>query len=341
LSGITVDGFELVETSIDITKYEISSSHSYFEATVGRAELRKTNMMATTASLDIYLYISNLVFAGASKFTANIAGERTEFRAHSEGKISFVAEATSISPAEIEMLENNLDIVCRLLSVATGHRAEIMRVEAWYAGKIVYVDLWRVQPIIASGHALTLYSRSVGSEIAEYIDYRFSAYRRTEQVFPLYNLSNILLQVGQVPFIETKILLLSNFLEVIRFSNASKIGAAKGYMSQQGDRFYWTDKQKGRGALSFETILADFFSYNRITGWDNDFKLLRNEIVHTGAIKGSPSDVFQRYLAFHHFCSRLFLGLLDWDQASGYYIPITEPVTQGRLPRNNWKRFIR
>lgn len=79
---------------------------------------------------------------------------------------------------------------------------------------------------------------------------------------------------------------------------------------------------------------------NNISGWLDDFKDLRNEIIHTGSVSGS--DKLNRYFNLHHFCDRVLLGLLGWDQTQGFYIPINCPsVPDPNVIGVNRVRFVR
>jgi hypothetical protein len=65
-----------------------------------------------------------------------------------------------------------------------------------------------------------------------------------------------------------------------------------------------------------------------------DYTNIRNEIVHQGEVVGNSSiEKNQNYLQLHHFCDRVILTLLNWDQVSGYYIPkhrIHRKITNGK-----------
>ena len=102
---------------------------------------------------------------------------------------------------------------------------------------------------------------------------------------------------------------------MINKANGTFTENAKGY-------FYWADKRTN-SFISFDEMLTNFCNQKQLHGWVSLFTDIRNAIVHKGVVLGSDfNEQRQNYLKLHHFCDRVILALLNWDQASGYYVPI-------------------
>ena len=140
------------------------------------------------------------------------------------------------------------------------------------------------------------------------------------------NLIEVGLRTENIIFIEVKLLLMANFLEVLRYNYALNIAVPRGDMRQQGKNFKWTLTNK---RAEFEPILIDFCNNHNISDWNNDFVDVRNEIVHTGDLSG---DQATRYRQMYQFCNRVILALLDWDLAEGEYI------RRGSLTKEAYRR---
>jgi hypothetical protein len=104
----------------------------------------------------------------------------------------------------------------------------------------------------------------------------------------------------------------------LRYNYALNVG----HFTQKRDDFYWADKRT-TDKVSFNKIIEDFCQTNNLQGWIHHYTKIRNEIVHQGEVIGNNSmEKIKNYLEIHHFCDRVILAILNWDQVSGYYIPI-------------------
>lgn len=78
---------------------------------------------------------------------------------------------------------------------------------------------------------------------------------------------------------------------------------------------------------SLRERLEQFCKNCNITHWKDDFKILRNEIVHIGTVR--DPNAWERYFDLHHFCDSVILALLEWDRVGGRYIPANYPSYNG------------
>lgn len=89
---------------------------------------------------------------------------------------------------------------------------------------------------------------------------------------------------------------MANFLEVIRYNYALNVGVATGIFAQSGDSFECVGGLQSGKRATFMEILQRFCAAVGLTGWSKDFKDVRNEIIHTGALQGPLAIQIQRYL---------------------------------------------
>ena len=185
-----------------------------------------------------------------------------------------------------------------------------------------------------------IYSDFDPASIAKFLENSFNLYERLRDTYLLNNLIHIGVVAKSTPYRENKTLLMVNFLEVLRYNYAVNVSVPRGLFKQKGTDFIWQIGPNSGNKASFKEILEQFCQDNNITGWNDDFRYLRNEIVHTGKVKGV--DASKRYYDLHHFCDCLILALLEWDKAGGSYIPVNNPSFNGP---NKWGmnivKFIR
>ncbi len=333
----------LRRTEIAVTGQTHDGRRSELEAVLGQAELDAPLLPGDAELVTVRASLTGVPFDHRvnSRFSVSIGGYRASVAPRQQERISHVLEIADVPYREARPLIDLVDSLCRLCSFATGLRTDFAVSEVQHQGTTAHLALWRTDAL-RGGVGPVLYRLSAPDEITAFLDHCLPRYQARAQVFPMNNLINIGLLAKTTNYLENKALLMANFLEVIRYNYALKVGVPRGFLSQSRDNFRWVSGAQTGQRATFADILEHFFVAEGITGWTTDFTDLRNEIVHTGAVEGSFETQVRRYLDLHHFCDRIILALLEWDQTGEHYIPINEtahpdPNTFG----NNWVKFVR
>ena len=237
-------------------------------------------------------------------------------------------EGSNHSAAEVENVpyRNRYSVypilreLCWLFSLAVGNlvsipEATVLRDQETIEAKRCWVQLQahRNQGLISTEAVA----------IAEFVQHSYPRYQTHTGTYLLRNLIHVLNESKQALQIEMRVLLLANLLEIIRHNHAVNVAVPNGTFTADAanEHFYWpaaTPGQRPRSA-SFRDILLDFCNTHRLTGWSDDFRDMRNEIIHTGQINGPIAETVDRYNRMHDFCARALLGVLEWDAVGGHY----------------------
>ena len=299
-----------------------------FDLVIAQARLEATPPPSASERVTVTVYVTNMLYDRPwnDAFNVVLDGQALSVAPQTAGRVTHIVRIDGIPHGEIANAVDTVRSLCWLVSLATSRLVSIARVEASLGDRLVYRELRSLVEAPQRGLPLVNYHMTAAVEIVRFIEHSFPAYRQYVATYRLNNLITMSILARQVVYQENKVLLMSNFLEVLRYNYAQNVAAPAGTFTQQGDKFFWTTRPSwaaGRTEASFRDILFNFCSEQQITGWSEDFKDIRNEIVHTGELQGV--DAYARYLDLHHFCDRVLLALLRWDDAGGAYLPINQP----------------
>ncbi|MFN5065263.1 MAG: hypothetical protein ACK4V0_18305 [Aphanizomenon sp.] len=252
-------------------------------------------------------------------FTAiKITGQpKIVIKPHSEGAISHILELNGVTFAELNNVIELIDSISFLISFASGRMCSIAKIEVLHDTRIVHLEYISPENTKLKEGNKVIYDEE---DIIKFIEYTYTNYISKVDIYKLKKLITLGILAKNTPYIENKTILMCNFLEILRYNHAIY---CTNKFKKQGDCFYWAD---GRNAdeVSFKKILEDFCVTNDLH-FEYFITKIRNTIVHQGEVIGNNSEKkIENYLRLHHFCDRVILTLLKWDEVSGYYIPINK-----------------
>ncbi|MDJ0506502.1 MAG: hypothetical protein PX635_14875 [Nostocales cyanobacterium LE14-WE12] len=251
-------------------------------------------------------------------FTINITGQpKVVIKPHSEGAISHLLEVDGVTFSELNNVIELIDSISFLISFASGCMCSIARIQVLHDKKTVHLEYISPENTKLKEGNKVIYDEE---DIIKFIEYTYTNYISKVDIYKLKKLITLGILAKNTPYIENKTILMCNFLEILRYNHAIY---CTNKFKKQGDCFYWAD---GRNAdeVSFKKILEDFCVTNDLH-FEYFITKIRNTIVHQGEVIGNNSEKkIENYLRLHHFCDRVILTLLKWDEVSGYYIPINK-----------------
>jgi hypothetical protein len=298
---------------LDDTKLSLLLTNKILQVDFDNLELDPIYAIKASDEFTLRFYLNNLPFFKSEdkQYDVNISGKTFRFLKSEQGCISTLIEVNNVQYSDLKAIEKIIDDICWLLSFAGGVYSSIARVEACHDDRIAYIKFNSCKEINKFKPGLQIIN---DADICKFIEKSYQPYQQNKQNYLLNNLIEVGLRTENIIFIEVKLLLMANFLEVLRYNYALNIAVPRGDMRQQGKNFKWTLTNK---RAEFEPILIDFCNNHNISDWNNDFVDVRNEIVHTGDLS---VDQDTRYRQLHQFCNRVILALLDWDLVGGEYI---------------------
>ncbi|MBO1059398.1 MAG: hypothetical protein ACK5WC_17230 [Aphanizomenon sp.] len=310
---------------LDDIKLSLLEGTNQLKVDFENLELDAIYQIEGSDEVNFRFYLNNSPFFNSDyePYNVNISGKPFSFRKDRQGGISPSIEVNNVQYSNLEEIEKIIDDICWLLSFAGGVYSSIARVEACHDDRIAYIKFNSCKEINKFKPGLQIID---DADICKFIEKSYQPYQQNKQNYLLNNLIEVGLRTENIIFIEVKLLLMANFLEVLRYNYALNIAVPRGDMRQQGKNFKWTLTNK---RAEFEPILIDFCNNHNISDWNNDFVDVRNEIVHTGDLSG---DQATRYRQMYQFCNRVILALLDWDLAEGEYI------RRGSLTKEAYRR---
>jgi hypothetical protein len=310
---------------LDDTKFSLSLTNKILQVDFDNLELDLIYAIKASDEFTLRFYLNNLPFFKSEdkQYDVNISGKTFSFLKCEQGCISTLIEVNNVQYSDLKAIEKIIDDIYWLLSFAGGVYSSIARVEACHDDRIAYIKFNSCKEINKFKPGLQIID---DADICKFIEKSYQPYQQNKQNYLLNNLIEVGLRTENIIFIEVKLLLMANFLEVLRYNYALNIAVPRGDMRQQGKNFKWTVTNK---RAEFEPILIHFCNNHNISDWNNDFVDVRNEIVHTGDLSG---DQATRYRQMYQFCNRVILALLDWDLAEGEYI------RRGSLTKEAYRR---
>ena len=252
-------------------------------------------------------------------FTAiKITGQpKIVIKPHSEGAISHLLEVDGVTYADLENVIEVIDSICFMISFASGRMCSIARIQVLHDTKIVHLEYISPENTKLKEGNKVIYREE---DVIQFIESTYTDYISNVNIYKLKKLITLGILAKNTPYLENKTILMCNFLEILRYNHA--ISCPNKFIKKQEDCFYWADG-RNPNEVSFNKILKDFCKTNNLQF--EYFIDIRNTIVHQGEVIGNNLDKKrENYLRLHHFCDRVILTLLKWDEVSGYYIPINK-----------------
>jgi hypothetical protein len=343
-SGPEEQPLRLLRTNASLTSMLHPSGESGMRTEINvrleRAEFKYSPFIDNEDKVSVQFYVTNLPYFQRDKqHIISVSGQEVAFSPFKEGAISNLVEINDVPYSSLEEVKEIISSICWLASFGCGRLSGIARTEVFRNHELVYLDLRSIMTEFKP-NIQVIYSDFGSLDITQFILECFDEYRRVRDIYLLNNLIHMSIFAKNTPYRENRALLMSNFLEILRYNYALNVGVPTGWLKLEGIDFIWQTGSKKNKKASFMDILQQFCQENNITAWRGDFKDLRNEIVHTGKIEGT--NPLERYFGLHHFCDVVILSLLKWDHQGGRYIPINCPSFNGP---NKWGmniiKFIR
>lgn len=259
-----------------------------------------------------------------------------------EGVISHILEVDGVTFADLENVIEVIESICLLISFASGRMCSIARIQVLHDIKTVHLEYISPENTKLKEGNKVIYREE---DVIQFIESTYTDYISNVNIYKLKQLIQLGILAKNTPYIENKTLLICNFLEILRYNYAINIAVPRGtfYTRTRNDGSLEFKFTHGNNVAGFHDIIADFCQTNNLKGWIKDYTKIRNEIVHQGEVVGNNSiKKNENYLKLHHFCDRVILTLLNWDNVSGYYIPkhrINRKITNGKqVTRIKFKR---
>lgn len=296
-----------------------------FETKAPSITLLPPENIGSSTEVDIVAYLTNTPHFGTGRqpVKLNLAGETAQVSEQPEGKITHTLRIENIFFSRLDELRKLINDVCWLVSFAAGSLVTATRLEVYRDDELVQVHIDAPMANLDKGVSAAIKE----NDIKLFLESSTIPYQRSLPVYPLPSLILNGILAKHTTFAAHKLLLMSNFLEILRYNYALNVAIPSGRMRQGGDHFYWLTGPfaKQRHPASFEQILQDFCQNQAppLSGWNSDFKEIRNQIIHSGIL--SAANYVSRYLHLHRFCDRVLLAILGWDTVGGHYLPISRP----------------
>ncbi|MEP0826927.1 MAG: hypothetical protein HRF51_00255 [bacterium] len=273
--------------------------------------------------VDLHFYLANFPeFTRISPLQVNLNGLLIDFQYASDGRINRKAIISGIALDRLTETIELLNDCCWLCSLAAGCLVVMPRIDVFVNGGISQTYLKNVDLSMPDTGKSLVHDRMNAITLKSFLENSVGHFRIVCSDYNLSALIHLGLLAKHNHYLQVKALLMSDFLEVLRYQFAANVGVRTGILSQRNTEFYWI---RNSIRATFEAILQRFCGDTGLSGWDSDFKDLRNEIMHTGDLTGS--NKFGRYGNLHHFCDRVLLALLNWDRYGGHYIPFDNQVS--------------
>ena len=324
----------LAKTPVVISRVTINPSNTgwkqEFELMISCIELKQNTTISNKVTIKIYL--TNITYFDNSNTDINITGKpKITLFPFSQGQITHCAEINSVNYSDLNNIKDLVNSICWLISFASGQMASIARTEVFDKNQLIYQEYISAITHLNSGNKVI-----DDSDIVKFIEKTYIYYHQNKDIYLLKGLINTGILANTNLYIQTKNLLMSNFLEILRYNYALNIGCQQAFFRQHNDNFKWIKGKKAGRSASFKDILTTFCKANRIIkSWKDLFKNIRNVIVHQGQSLGNNvEDRIENYNKLHHFCDRAMLAILHWHKFSGHYIPKNNPNTQTLANKN-------
>lgn len=346
-SGATVSiqsDVDLVATTIEQSCTGLSTA-SKVTGKAKSLDVLHRALPASTQLVNIHFYLANFPrFTRSSIFQVSTGGMQVDFQYANDGRINRKAVISNVQFSQVTAAKSLVEDLCWLTSLAGGCFVTCPRIEILVNGTVIMTKLENKDLTMPDIGRPLVHDKMLSVVLKQFLENSIAPFNNRKNGFSLQLLIHLGLLAKHHQYLQTSALLMSDFLEILRHRYAMSLSGHNGIFKRKGTDFYWkvpprnrvrngflrrvlarfANSVRKRYKASFQEIIVRFCSDYQIGGWDNDFKKLRNEIMHTGDFKG-PNKL-SRYRNLHHFCDRVLLALLDWN---GSYLPHHKPVNLG------------
>lgn len=303
-----------------IERDPINGYTKQYTVKLATAKLVAINIPEANDKVLARIYLTNIPDDFKNEFSINIEDYQVVIKPHSEEVICHLLEVDGVTFADLENVIELIDSISFLISFASGRMCSIAKIQVLHDTKTVHLEY-----ISPENTKLKEGNKVISDEedVIKFIESTYTDYRLKFDSYKLKKLITLGILAKNTPYLENKTILMCNFLEILRYNHA--ISCPNKFTTKEKiGCFYWKDERDNK-EVSFNKILKDFCKTNNLQ-FEN-FTEIRNKIVHQGEVIGNDyEEKRENYLRLHHFCDRVILTLLNWDEVSGYYIPINKKL---------------
>jgi hypothetical protein len=327
----------LERTPIFFSQGNFQGTFKEIKAKLSSAKLSTQDFPSPNEKVSIYFYLTNISYpfkpvTGSIEeegkrtithqkfYEIHISGQsKIIIKPYSEETISHIAVINEVPLSDLDDLTELIDSICWLISFGSGCMCSIVKIEMLHNEQVISLEYKSIETSELNKGNKVIYREE---DIIQFIEHTYIHYQICFNNYKLKKLINLAILAKNTPYLEFKTLLMCNFLEILRY-NYAEINVHNGnFTKNPKDDFFNSADQGQMNRLSFNNILQDFCQTNQLNDWIPLYKDIRNNTIHQGEVIGTNfNEKYQNYLKLHHFCDRVILALLNWDQALGYYIP--------------------
>lgn len=343
LTPISNQDWQFNKSKIYLKSIENNSQGGTFVQTISASlasiDCKNAQTIANADEVSIRFYLVNFpTFIRINNPIINLIGYSINLQLVTLGQVNRIVLFENVRYDQYGTIKYLIEDICWLTSFACGGLVSCSRVDIFHDNVLAEVHMY--SPDIGLEPKLTItHNRFEPDYLRKFIESCHAKFRQNSNDYSMRGLIHLGLLAKHSPYIQAKVLIMSNFLEVLRYNYVLNVGVSNGVFAQSGNDFLWVAGTNAGRKASFKQILEHFCNSISLSGWNDDFKDLRNNIVHTGRITGA--DIYPRYAELHHFCDRVIMALLEYDQvAPSRYIPINCPCDPSpRVTAPNWSNF--
>lgn len=180
--------------------------------------------------------------------------------------------------------------------------------------------------------------------ITKYLEWGYDRLVQVEQTYRMRNILHMLVIARNTPAVEIRALMVANIIELLRHYFSHNVLVTKGLAVEKKDDVLWPPGHPKAGRrMSLQEIMEALGAEIGVSRWETRFKNMRDSVVHTGRVPGdNPEDRISLIMGAMHYCDVVVLSILNWDGASGVYIPCNQPLDpRPGVYGNNTIAFVR
>lgn len=222
----------------------------------------------------------------------------------------------NVAVDELDDLVNNLERLATALTLASGILVSCPRLELLTRSTMAELLLRNVRQDLRTFDRGKLQIMAYGQqEKRVFIEHCVKMIADNEGKYPVTKLVLAFTAAKHAPNLESRLLLLANFLEILRYHHALNVMIPSGQITLRSDSFYFASNHRH---ATFADVLQDFCRTQCLEGWERDFVDLRNGIVHEGNLPTDESE--KRFYRMHDFCFRCLMAILQGDAIDTHYV---------------------
>ncbi|MCK4518311.1 hypothetical protein KAT92_06045, partial [Candidatus Babeliales bacterium] len=307
--------WQFSRSKIFISRIDNKSTNGNLEQTISAqmpfVECKKSHSLTQSDNVAFCFSLTNFpTFIRINHPSITLSGHNIVLQPVSFGQVNRIVFFEDIRYDQYGILKKLLDDFCWLTSFACGGLVSCSRIDIFHDDTPVEIHLYSPDTSLEPKSSV-IHNRFDPDSIKNFMEGCYSQFQQNGDNYSIKGLIHLGILAKHSPYVETKVLLMSNFLEVLRYNYALNVGVPNGTFRQARDYFRWVAGSNAGNNASFKEIIEHFCSSIALSGWSDDYKDLRNKIVHTGQIVGN--DKYARYTELHHFCDRIVMALLEYD----------------------------